>query len=201
MVIGERFAWGHLQKTGGDATLAMFHLFPHLIEFADRADTNEKHRPFSSKADQIEGKLLAANFRQLPSWTLSWMQHRVHHSNKIGQSIPLESTERMAALPRADWRLAALTDHGRLQVDRWLKKERLVDEFLDFVSEFTDLTAQDRQRVTELGSVNALQYDHDPSHWFTNEQIDLMYRRNPLWSSVERKVYGGLFQERGWAED
>jgi hypothetical protein len=35
MVIGERFAWGHLQKTAGNATLGMFHLFPDLVLDAD----------------------------------------------------------------------------------------------------------------------------------------------------------------------
>jgi hypothetical protein len=196
MVIGERFAWGHLQKTGGDATSAMFHLFPHLIQFADPVDSNDKHRPFSSQAEQIEGKLLTANFRQLPFWVLSWAHHRVHHGNLIGKPMPLESPTLMAGVPRADWRLAALTDGGRVHVDRWLRQDLLVDEFLDFISEFTDLEDQDRRRVAELGSVNALQYDRDPRSWFTDRQIERMYQQNPLWSAVERKVYGGLVLER-----
>ena len=196
MVIGGRFAWGHLQKTGGDATSAMFHLFPHLIQFADPVDTNEKHCSFSSRADQVEGKVLAANFRQLPSWVLSWAHHRVHHSNLIGKPMPLESARTMAGVPRADWLLSALTDGGRVHVDRWLRQDRLVEEFLGFVSEFTDVDDQDRRRVVELGSVNALQYDRDPRHWFTDRQIKRMYEQNPLWSAVERQVFGGLLLGR-----
>jgi len=43
MVIGERFAWGHLQKTAGNATLGMFHLFPDLVLDADSPNEEKKH--------------------------------------------------------------------------------------------------------------------------------------------------------------
>ena len=66
MVIGEGYAWAHLPKTGGDATLAMFRLFPDLVEFADPEDTNDKHAQFHSRARLIRGKLLVMNFRRLP---------------------------------------------------------------------------------------------------------------------------------------
>ena len=75
MVIGEGYAWAHLPKTGGDATLAMFRLFPDLVEFADPDDTNDKHTQFHSRARLIRGKLLVMNFRRLPSWVLSRALH------------------------------------------------------------------------------------------------------------------------------
>ena len=50
MVIGAGFAWAHLPKTGGDATLAMFRVFPDLVEFADPDDSNDKHAQFGSRA-------------------------------------------------------------------------------------------------------------------------------------------------------
>ena len=82
MVIGERFAWGHLQKTAGDATLGMFHLFPDLILHADPRNVEDKHASFASRADQVEGKLLASNFRRLPAWTLSWAHHRAQYATR-----------------------------------------------------------------------------------------------------------------------
>ena len=39
MVVGERFAWAHLPKTGGGTTRALFGLFPGLALFADSGDT------------------------------------------------------------------------------------------------------------------------------------------------------------------
>ena len=40
LLVGERFVWAHLPKAGGDATAAMFRLFPHLIVHADDTGTN-----------------------------------------------------------------------------------------------------------------------------------------------------------------
>ena len=75
MVIGDDFVWAHLPKTGGDATLAMFRVFPDLVQFADPDDSNDKHAQFESRAQEIRGKVLAMNFRRLPAWVLSRAQH------------------------------------------------------------------------------------------------------------------------------
>ena len=55
MVIGERFAWAHLPKTGGSATLELFKLFPELIVFGDFEESNAKHTLFSEREDQVAG--------------------------------------------------------------------------------------------------------------------------------------------------
>ena len=75
MVIGERFAWAHLPKTGGMATERMFRLFPALIVFADPDDTDEKHATFRARRRMLDGKLLAMNLRRLPFWVLSRAQY------------------------------------------------------------------------------------------------------------------------------
>jgi hypothetical protein len=32
-------------------------------------------------------------------------------------------------------------------------------------------------------------YDMEPMHWFTPDQIRTMYEHNPLWAAVEREAY------------
>ena len=193
MVIGERFAWGHLQKTAGDATLGMFRLFPSLVLDSDPRGVEKKHASFATRATEVEGKLLAANFRRLPDWTLSWAQHRASHTSQPGRTpAAMNSPHQMVEVPRADKRLSLLTDDGRYQVERWIRMERLVDDFIAFVSELTDVTDRDRERIAALGPVNALEYDHDVTHWFTPEQVRRLYQKNPLWASVEERVYGDL---------
>jgi hypothetical protein len=193
MVIGERFAWGHLQKTAGNATLGMFHLFPGLVLDADPPDVEKKHASFATRATEVEGKLLAANFRRLPDWTLSWAQHRARYTPQPdGKPAAMNSPHQMVKVARADKRLSLLTDAGRYQVDRWIRMEELVDDFIAFVSQLTDVTDRDREQVAALGPVNALSYDHDVTHWFTPEQVRDLYRNNPLWASVEERVYGDL---------
>jgi hypothetical protein len=193
MVIGERFAWGHLQKTAGDATLGLFRQFPGLIVHSDPTSVEEKHASFADRAAEIEGKLLAANFRRLPDWTLSWAQHRARYAKRPdGRPVAMNSPHQMVEVPRADKRLSILLGDGRYHVDRWLRMERLVDDFLSFIAEFTDLTEADRERVAAFGPVNALDYDHEIAHWFTPDQVRRLYRNNPLWASVEERVYGDL---------
>jgi hypothetical protein len=196
MVIGERFAWSHLPKTGGDATLALFRLFPDLILHADGEDTHDKHALFSERADQVRGKVLAMNIRRLPSWLLS----RAHHATKRGRypdykPLPMESPREMAESTLPDQRLSEFTGRGKFAIDRWIRAESLTDDFLAFISEFTDLSAEERERVLELGRINVLEYDHEVGHWFGEDQIREIYRRNPMWAGVERELYGGLLVE------
>jgi hypothetical protein len=71
MVIGERFAWVHMPKTGGDATYQMFAAVPGLIRFSDPLDSNDKHASFWERESEVAGKQLVMNIRRLPAWTLS----------------------------------------------------------------------------------------------------------------------------------
>jgi hypothetical protein len=191
-VIGERFAWAHLPKTGGSATAVMFRRFPDLIVFADRPDTNE-HASFRERWDQVEGKLLAINFRRLPCWVLS----RAHQVNRYGlapkyEPLPMASPHELAASSFPDERLATYTDAGTVRIDRWLRMERLAEDLLAFVSELRDVTAAEREAVMSIGAVNALDYDHDVRHWFSADDVRTLYASNPAWSAVEERLYGDL---------
>jgi hypothetical protein len=193
MVIGRTFAWGHLPKAGGDATAGMFQIFGDLVEHQDPPDSDVKHTLFRDRRAQIEGKRLVLNFRRLPEWVLS----RAHHVNKRGlapeyKPQPMQSPHELAESQFPDFRLGTFTDEGRLQIDRWLRVESLADDFLTFISELRDVSDSERARVLELGVVNEGSYDRDLEHWFTPEQIEEMYRRNPGWAAVEERLYGGL---------
>jgi len=195
MVIGERFAWGHLQKTGGDATWELFRMFPGVVEFADPRNTEAKHASFAERADQVGGKLLVSNIRRLPSWTLSWAQHRARLSKRPdGSPVPMNSPRQMVTVPRADMRLAILTGDGAFPVERWLRMEHLAEDFADFLDELTEVSAEDRERIATFARVNALEYDHEVANWFTAQQVSELYENNPLWAQIEREVYGGLME-------
>jgi hypothetical protein len=194
MVIGERFAWAHLPKTAGMATAKLFKLFPELISYIDPEDTNEKHTTFAERAEQVEGKLLAMNLRRLPIWVLS----RAQHVSRWGiypdyEPIPMDSPEQLAQSSFPDTRIQLFTDDGRFQIDRWLRAESLDEDFLDFVSAFTEVTGERKQQIRELGQVNAHEYDHEIGNWFDDVLIERMYVANPIWAAIEREVYGDLY--------
>jgi hypothetical protein len=197
MVIGEQFAWAHLPKTGGMATQKMFQVFPHLIVSGDFVETNEKHTPFADRAEQVRGKLLAMNLRRLPVWVLSRAQHAARWGTYPEYNpIPMSSPEQLADSSFPDTRIELFTGRGRFNIDRWLRTDSLAHDFLDFISEFTDVTDEQRQQVLGLGQVNAHQYDHDIRNWFDPEMIERMYERNPLWAKLEHQVYGDLYNPR-----
>jgi hypothetical protein len=200
MVIGESFAWAHIPKTGGDAVLAMFRLFPTLILQAHHTGTHAKHEPFTARAAQVSGKVLALNIRRLPSWLLSHAQHEAHFGlYPHYKPLPLPSPAELADRPSPDLMLAFYTDGGRIKIDHWLRTEYLPQDFMAFLLQFTAIANEHRHKVQGLGMVNAMTYNHDIRHWFTREQVAQMYTNNPRWTSVEQAAYGDTLLDV-WAD-
>jgi hypothetical protein len=201
MVIGNDFAWSHLPKTGGDATLSMFRVFIDLVEFADREDSNDKHAHFRARAQRIRGKLLVMNIRRLPAWILS----RAQHVSRRGvypdyEPIPMATAEELADSSFPDSRLMLHTNDGWFWPDRWLRMEALADDFLDFVSGLREVSETERKRVQALGPVNSAKYDHEIERWFTPSQIERMYLNNPSWATLEHEQYGNLYAAQETAD-
>lgn len=192
MVIGERFAWGHLPKAAGEATRAMFLNVPDLVQFADPSGSWEAHKTFAQRSDEVTGKLLALNIRRLPAWLLSREQHRarwgVHPENR---PMPMPSSAEMASSTLPDERLGGFVN-GEFAVERWLRAEHIVDDFLAFAADFTELSDETSDRIRNMGRINFNVYNRSLDNWFTPDQVRELYACNPLWSEVEERVYGDL---------
>jgi hypothetical protein len=193
LVIGDRFAWAHLPKTGGDATFQMLAAVPGLVRFADPPDSNDKHLPFFARESEVAGKLLVMNIRRLPAWILSGAHHKAAHGvHPEYRPLPLETGDEMTSTTDADDLLRWMTDHGRFRVARWLRAESLEQDVLALLSELGVLTTEVRSAVRRVGQVNVGTYDHDLAERFSDEQIGRLYRLNPDWAAIERRVYGDL---------
>ncbi len=193
MIIGEHFAWGHLPKTGGDATECLFQLFPHLIVYADGPGTNDKHASFHARRDQTHGKSLALNIRRLPSWMLSYSHHKASRGlYPEYRPLAMDTAEEMAASSVADSTLSALTHNYIYPVDRWLRTEFLTQDFLVFIASFTDVSPEQLRLIQGSPRVNAMTYTHEVSTWFNSEQLAQMYANNPAWAEIEHSQYGSL---------
>jgi hypothetical protein len=193
MVIGEKFAWAHLPKTGGTATLELFLLFPELIAFADVDESNVKHTTFGERPKEVAGKTLVMNLRRLPFWVLSRAQHVARWGVYPNyEPIPMASSRELSESDFPDSRLSLYTGRDRFEVDRWFRMEHLAEDFLDFVSEYAEVTEERRRAVFSMRMVNAHGYDHDLGSWFSRDQIARIYERNPIWAALERELYGGL---------
>lgn len=197
MVIGDRFAWAHIPKTGGDATLALFEaVIPDLIVEADSVnDRGKKHQGFEARDPEICRKpLLAANIRRLPSLQLSRTHHRFRHGSRPDyRPLPMASPEEVASSDGPDRLLRRYSCEGRLRIDVWLRLEHLREDFVAFVSRFRPLADEELTHARHAApKKNIADYDHDVTHFFTRSQIERLYENNPLWASIEREVYGDL---------
>jgi hypothetical protein len=206
VVIGDSFAWGHLPKTAGDATLRLWRILPRLIVEADDDGTNAKHATFLDRADQTSGKLLILNLRRLPAWNMSHAQHETQGGLFPDfQPLPMPSPDEIAERTFADDMLALFTGRGQVKIDHWLRQENLELDFLTLVTKLTDMSEWQRKAVQHVGPVNVHRYNHNTDDWFTSAQIVQMYERNPVWASIERRVYGFTLDEipgrraRHWA--
>jgi hypothetical protein len=190
MIIGRDFVWAHLAKAGGEMTHTLFNVFPEAIEFADEIHTLAQHTAFDDRAEQLAGKRRVLNIRRLPSWMLSfhvWKAVRGLHPDF--ESAPMMSPHEMADTNVADAFLARYRppEGG---IDVWIRTEHLIDDFLAFIGQHTDVTDQHRETVRALPRVNDMVYDKKIDHWFTSAHLRLMYLRNPAWATVEAAVYG-----------
>ncbi len=189
VVIGDRFAWAHLPKTGGDATHRMLGAVAGLVRFADPPDSNDKHLPFFARESEVAGKLLVMNIRRLPAWTLSGAHHRARHGvHPEYRPLALETADEMTSKTDADDLLAWMTDHGRFEVQRWLRTETLEADVIALLCDLGVPGPDARAAASGVGRVNVGNYDR--GQWFTEEQIGRLYRHNPKWAAIERRVYG-----------
>jgi hypothetical protein len=85
--------------------------------------------------------------------------------------------------------LSEMTDGGRFEIGWWLRWENLGGDFLEFASQYTHVNEEKRAHIFHLGRINERHYDHEVSHWFSEEQIARLYENNPIWATAEQQAY------------
>jgi hypothetical protein len=137
------------------------------------------------------------NIRRLPAWVLSAAHHKARsgvHPDR--RPLPMPSSDEMAEDTDPNGMLWWMTDGRRFQIDRWLRTEHLEEDVLVLLGELGALNARVVERVRAVGRRNASVYDRNLASYFTIEQIQHLYDRNPLWTEVERAAFGTLLFER-----
>jgi hypothetical protein len=190
VIIGERFAWAHLPKTAGDATHLMLTAVPGLVVFADPPDSNDKHLPFFAREQEVSGKLLVMNIRRLPAWVLSAASHRARHGvHPEYRPLPMQSADELVTSTDPDDLLRWMTDHGRFEVSRWLRTERLETDVLALLAELGVSEPSAVLAVGSVGWVNVGTYNREITAFFSDDQVAALYRSNPGWAAIEARVY------------
>ena len=198
MVIGEKFIWMHIGKTGGDATHAYFSYFKNILKLEiDDTTQHRKHQALFERGVNHEGKLLILNIRRLPYFILSQvhhhsMQNKIDFVNDIIYS--LEKTINGYAIGTlANYYINFYTKNGSLKIDRWFRCEYLLDDFADFIMEYVDIPRD--KLITKLSKIPTkvrLVYALDLNYYWEPKHLKLMYENNPLWTVIEEQCYGNL---------
>jgi hypothetical protein len=192
MIIGETFAYGHIPKTGGDAVHAWLSRIDGLE--IDSVTEARKHEYFWHRG--VRRNLYVLSIRRLPFWALSYLHELAGHPKSArNYGIPPDDTVRPehAFLLRPDEYLCQHQAGGR-KIGFWLRMENLFEDvlrFLDFHVEPVTLAL--RQTLAAVPTKGRRPYDHDIHDFFTRDQISRLYARFPIWTEVERRVYGSLY--------
>ena len=197
MIITSKLAWYHLPKTAGTTTEKLFLSSGLDVLWNDDQGSALKHLPPcdhpQASALPLWNQHSIANFRRLPSWLLSNLQHK---RKMMGLEVDDEPMRRglfwrhrqQQWLP-ADWWLE------RLGVDEsWtlLRVEYLKQDFLHCLRLKQPIELPARWRVRMVKSHNRNRYQRDLSDWFTAANFAEIYAMNPRWASLEQRLYGSL---------
>jgi len=202
MIIVKDFIWLHFPKCAGteteqilrrnfgtDSTIAFDAINPlnviwhHSIPFR-----KENDRSFD-----VGGRAVICNIRRLPSWLLS----RVH--DEKARSPHLVVTREMFAQGkffRVDGHIMSADDfmkrYTAYPVTHWIRAENFSDDFSSVFSRYLDLSGIDMTSQIKRTNTNPMNYIRDPEFWFTPDELEELYRANPVWAEMEQQVYGSV---------
>jgi len=192
VVVTKTFVWAHLPKAAGDMVATIFAQFPEIVEFADPLADQAKHTRFSHRPDLVAGRKRVLNIRRLPSWNLSYANHKSRHGlHPDYRPLPMDTPEEMSDSTFPDRLLSTYVERGEAWPDRWIRVEHLVDDVLSLLEEEeVKVTSRKRRSIRAMAPQNkGGAYDRAVSSWFTPEMIDRMYEHNPLWREAEERAY------------
>ena len=175
MVIGNEFVWLHLGKTGGDSTKQMFDCLTGIL-FADDKSQKEKHFNMNRtdiNPELLQNKKIICNIRRLPSWLLSFKQHRIATKN-----------DRLTIEQLCNAAENHIKNYTSVPVDYWLRTEHLPEDFIRVVSNFIEITPQQKSIIRNT-HINHRKYHHI----LKPDEIKYAYENCPTWKKYEDIVY------------
>lgn len=194
MIIGSDFIWLHFPKCAGTTVeLALRDLLEGRpdIRFDDiDGVTGYWHHTIAERQSidpsfDPSGKQVLACLRRLPSWIMSMVTFEATRNEHLVATRDMIVHGRCFDgdyLNRADDYLNLFYS----DVDQWIRTEYLADdlaEALDLpVSAVAKALLRHKANVTES-------YIKEVSFWFTDDDLATLYASNPLWASVEGKIY------------
>ena len=192
MIIGEKFIWLHLPKTGGTASAhTLENLFIQNISI-DPDTEDAKHDSiafrFGANTPPSNNKSIFITSRRLPSWLLSDWHHK---TVSMGLELPFE--------PVCSGLFYSLRLGGIwVPADYWLLYFNVA--ICDDVIRLENLEADANRLIhpflpagtpqLQFSKHNSNSYSRHLGDFFSSSDLRRIYTNNPLWSQWEEQIYG-----------
>jgi hypothetical protein len=195
MVIGDKFIWAHIGKTGGDSVTKMFDYCTINVIKDDTKDPN-KHRTFL-QIENLKDIDRIATIRRLPLWMLS----RVNHT-KIHQNVDFTKDEVVNGIIKWPTGSKTTADQHLLcyqpdLISCWLRTEFLANDFINIFSKYFIISNIQRKKIMSVfeNKRQSKDYMEMIKSFYTLEDVKHLYDVSPTWSKYEKMMYGNLMYE------
>ena len=197
MIIGDRFIWLHLPKTGGTSASRLFSELGIPSIVADDQSLDRKHESIEARLPHwdfaSETKPLFITLRRLPQWLLSdWHHKRL----KMGLDIPFEPVQSGLFY---SLRLGGVW----VAADYWLRYFRIeqctgvirLEHLEDDVQKLITPLLPPQAPPLRFPKDNVNRYSRDLGRYFQSGDFQRIYANNPIWQQHEEKTYGDITRE------
>ncbi len=199
MIIGPDFIWLHFPKCAGtrteqvirkhfgtDPTLRFDEINPEHVVWHQSVREREE-----ATGENLGGRRVVCNIRRLPHWILSRVGYEEMRSDIY---TPREMFVRGSFINR--WKKvenadAFLSDFTVVPVDAWIRVDFIASDFAAAFSPVLDLTGINLRREFAKRS-NETKFFADSTPWLTSEELAILYDSCPVWTALEKRLYGEL---------
>lgn len=202
MIIGASFIWLHFPKCAGTTTTsALLQNFQTDASIAfDDTSQGEPiwHETIEERERRtgvsLDGKNVMANIRRLPAYVIS----KIHYTESLNPEIRhtrehLLTGQFMEADGYNNSADNLLRHYNAKNISHWIRTEHLKEDFISVFSQYLDLTGKDLSGLSIRENSN--DYSRDLAKWYSRRDMARLYRKNPLWAKLERRVYGNLLHQ------
>jgi len=192
MIVADKFVWYHLGKTGGKTTRALIKLIEDESkrEFFSGKDHHRNKAQFEEKyLESLDGKVPVVGFRRLIDFMHSYYFQQFPSHRK-----PCDCIREGKIMLRNGKKIMPdkiLTNyvHNFYEEDD-VEFLRLENIFEDFCRVFESYNFN-KEKLLELSNVKVGFRKYDRLN-LSESEIANVYNLNPIWKSLETKLYGGI---------
>lgn len=202
VIIGDSFIWLHFPKCAGTTTTSAL-LQNFEIDTSIQFDATGQGDPIWHEtieererrtAVSLSDKDVLANIRRLPAYVVS----KIHFTELLNPDIRHAREHLLTGhFMEADgYKNSAdnlLRHYDAKKISHWIRTEYLKDDFMSVFGKYLDLTGKDLSTLSE--QINSNDYSRDLAKWYSHREMARLYRKNPVWAKLERRVYGNLLHE------